>query len=244
MLVIAHRGASALAPENTIAAFNKAIEAKADAIEFDVVQVGQEIYVFHDRYLERLTAQPGRFVDLTKEQINKLSIFGQHPIPTLAETLQCIGNHCGVNIEIKGTVDTSLLVDNIQHAIQNFNIDPAQLIVSSFNHHWLNSVKAKAPQIKIGALTSNCLVDYAKCAADLGAYSFHVDVNFICDELVKDAHARGLKVFVYTVDEPHDMHWLAELGVDGIFTNHPLFARNVLENRPTSGNEVFGRFQP
>lgn len=243
MLIIAHRGASALAPENTIAAFNKAIDLKADAIEFDIVEVDGEIYVFHDRYLERLTAQPGRLTDLNKAQVKQLSVFGQHPIPTLTEALQEIGNRCAVNIEIKGEVSIHKLIESIEFAAKTHQLCMKDLVVSSFNHHWLMQLKSQQPAIKIGALTTNCLLNYAQCASELGAYSFHIDINFVCRELVDDAHARGLKVFVFTVDEAHDMHWLADLGVDGIFTNHPQFARNIVENRPTSGSEVIGRYQ-
>ncbi|CUS48195.1 MAG: glycerophosphoryl diester phosphodiesterase GlpQ [Idiomarinaceae bacterium HL-53] len=244
MLVIAHRGASALAPENTLAAFEKALECKADAIEFDVLEVDNEVYVFHDRYLDRLTAQPGRFTDLTKTQIARLSVFGQHPIPTLKEALATIAGRCTINIELKGYVATKTLIEHIELALSQYHFVESQIIVSSFNHHWLQTLKASRPETQIGALTASCMLDYAAYGSALNAWSVHIDINFVTEEFVKDAHARGMKVFVYTVDNAQDIQWLTELGVDGIFTNHPLYARNILEELPMSEQSLHARFIP
>ncbi|MCC5854258.1 MAG: glycerophosphodiester phosphodiesterase [Idiomarina sp.] len=242
MLIIAHRGASAIAPENTLAAFQKALEAHADGIELDIYEVDGQIYVFHDRYLERLTAQPGRLQDLSQSQIATLRIFGQQAIPTLKETLVALAGQCLLNIELKGKVSHSLLLELLDFALRECNFTHEQLLVSSFNHHWLQRLKDARPQIRIGALTYNSLLDYAQCADTLQAYSIHVGVDFIEPELVVDAHARGIRVYVFTVDEAQDIAWLRDMGVDGIFTNHPQFARNVLEGLPVSQETRLWRY--
>ncbi|MCH8502552.1 MAG: glycerophosphodiester phosphodiesterase [Aliidiomarina sp.] len=228
MFIFAHRGASFEAPENTLAAFQRALDAHADGIEIDIMQVGDEIYVFHDRYLRRLAAQPGRFQDLTAEQIERLRVFNQQPIPTLLQTLEFIAGKCVLNVELKGEISPELLSRALQRAQAEFGFQPEQLLVSSFNHHWLKTLQRHRPEIRYGALNAGCLLDYAHFAADLNAYSVHIDVDFITEAFVKDAHQRGLVVYVYTVDEPEDILELQKMGVDGIFSNHPQHARNVL----------------
>lgn len=237
MQIIAHRGASYEAPENTLAAFSKAIDAKADAIELDVYALEDEWIVFHDRYLERLTATPGRLQDLTLAQVRKLKVFGQQQVPTLSEALAHIDGRCMVNIELKGPGIVRGLNRCLRHAIQHHNFSPEQLLISSFNHHWLQAVKTNHPEQRIGALTAGCPIDYCAFASQLKAWSVHVDVDFLTPEMVADAHRRDLKIFVYTVDEPHDIEDLYRLGVDGIFTNHPLFTRNVLAGLPVDPGE-------
>lgn len=238
MLIIAHRGASAEAPENTLAALSRAIDCKADGIELDVYYVDGEVFVFHDRYLERLTAHPGRLLDLTAGQIRTLKVFSQQPIPTLQEALACIDGRCMLNIELKGAVPVDALVEHLNLACSDYNFSPDQLIVSSFNHHWLQHVKAALPWLQIGALSTGCMLDYAQFATALNAYSVHACVDFVEQALVDDAHQRGMPIYVYTVDEAHDIETMLEMGVDGIFTNHPQHARNIVNGLTTSPNEI------
>lgn len=233
MLILAHRGASFEAPENTLAAFQRALDAHADGIEIDIMQVGDEIYVFHDRYLRRLAAQPGRFQDLTNEQIGKLRVFNQQPVPTLEEALAFIAGRCLLNIELKSKVDSTRLSRALNRAQSELGFQPEQLLVSSFNHHWLRNLQPQQPNIRYGALLAGCLLDYAACASELGAYSVHLDVDFIDQAFVDDAHSRGLQVYVYTVDEPEDILGLQAMGVDGIFANHPQHARQVIDGLTT-----------
>lgn len=229
MLIFAHRGASFEAPENTIAAFGKALDAQADGIEIDVYPLEDEWVVFHDRYLSRLTAHSGRLQDLSLAQLRSLKVFGQQQIPTLDEALEFIGGRCQVNIELKGADIRRGLTRHLRRAIEQANFTEQQLLVSSFNHHWLAQLKHDHPQQKIGALTTSCPLQYAKFASELNAWSVHIDVDFVTQDFIDDAHQRGLKTFVFTVDEPDDMRELKAMGVDGIFTNHPALARNVID---------------
>lgn len=228
MLIIAHRGASLEAPENTIAAFKRALDTHADGIEIDIMQVEDEIFVFHDRYLRRLAAQPGRFVDLTKAQVAALKVFNQQPIPTLSEVLAVVRGRCMLNIEIKSTVTPYLLLQHIEHAVTEHSFQLTDIIVSSFNHQWLQTLKTHNSSLSLGALTAGTPLRLAAFAEELHAWSVHIDVGFVTQEFVDDAHNRGLKVFVYTVDEPEDIRLMQEYGVDGIFTNHPQNSRNII----------------
>ncbi|MFC0445673.1 glycerophosphodiester phosphodiesterase [Pseudidiomarina halophila] len=239
MLIIAHRGASFEAPENTLTAFGRALDAGADGIELDVYPLQDEWIVFHDRYLARLTAHPGRLQDLTLEQVRKLKVFGQQPVPTLDEALAFIAGRCMVNIELKGADIARGLTKHLRFARAELGYSREQLLVSSFNHHWLRQLKEDHPQQLIGALTTSCPLSYAAFASELQAWSVHIDVDFVTPEFVADAHARGLQVFVFTVDEPEDMRDLHTMGVDGIFTNHPSVARNVLQGLQVQPSETW-----
>lgn len=128
MILWAHRGASYEAPENTLAAFSRAMDSGVHGIELDVYAIDGERFVFHDRYLERLTATPGRLKDLTAEQIKHLKVFGQQSIPTLREALAHINGHCHVNIELKGDMPTKELLLDIDYALKNTNFKPEQLL--------------------------------------------------------------------------------------------------------------------
>lgn len=223
-----------MAPENTLLAFQRALDCQADGIELDIQQVDGELFVFHDRYLSRLTGESGRIQDLSAPAVRQLKVFGQQPVPTLKQALACIQGQCLVNIELKGPVDIELLLTELRLANRNFGFSWSQLLISSFNHFWLKHFKSQCPQAPIGALTANCLLELAAFADKLGAWSLHASVDFVTPELIADAQQRGLKVWVYTVDEPEDLLWLAGLGVEAIFTNHPLRARRVLRNKPSS----------
>lgn len=239
MLILAHRGASFEAPENTLSAFGRALDAGADGIELDIYPLQDEWIVFHDRYLTRLTAHPGRLQDLTLAQVRKLKVFGQQPVPTLDEALAFIAGRCLVNIELKGADITRGLTRHLRHAVTAHGFRNEQLLVSSFNHHWLKQLKDDHPAQYLGALTTACPLDYAAFAAQLNAWSVHIDVDFVTQAFVDDAHQRGLKVFVFTVDEPEDILELDTMGVDGIFCNHPAAARNILKGRPMAPQELY-----
>lgn len=242
MILWAHRGASFEAPENTLAAFSRALDNGVHGIELDVHAIDGERFVFHDRYLERLTATPGRLKDLTAEQIRQLKVFGQQSIPTLREALTHIDGRCHVNIELKGDVPTHDLLQDIDHAIAHTNVSSEQLLISSFNHHWLKRLKALRAELKVGALSASCPLSYCRFAEELNAYSAHFAVDFVTPELITDGHQRGLQVYVYTVDEQHDIEELHAMGVDGIFTNHPRYASNVVSGLTTAGNEPLLHF--
>ena len=98
----------------------------------------------------------------------------------------------------------------------------------------LNTINQQRPEFSIGALTACYPVDYAKFAEQLNAYSVHINVNFIRKYFISDTHKRGLKVFVYTVDELEDIKAIKALGVDGIFSNFPTRTKSHIVKLNTS----------
>lgn len=221
MQIIAHRGASGLAPENTLKAIRLALALGAGAIEIDVQLADGELWVFHDRRLERCTDGSGVLTAQSRAYLANLDAGEGEGIPTLWQVMEAIAGQAELHIELKGTQTADEVARLTRRAEAELGFAPTQWVVSSFHHPELARFAALRPDIRLGALTSTIPLTLAKFAAELGAWSLNCDVDFVDQALVQDAHDRGLKVLVYTVDEPADQAMLADIGVDGIFTNRP-----------------------
>lgn len=221
MKVIAHRGASGYEPENTLLAIEAAIVMEVDAVEIDLHLVEDQLVVIHDRWIDKTTDGKGRLTDLTFEELRRYDAGKGQKVPTLWEVLKLINGRCALNLELKSDQTVELLVQNMERACNQLNFNSRQFVISSFNHHLLKQLKTSMPKWRIGALTGSRPLGYAEFAENLGAYSVHIDVEIIDQAFVDDAHKRGLKVFVYTVDKEEDIADLINMGVDGIFTNYP-----------------------
>lgn len=221
MQIIAHRGASGLAPENTLKAIRLALALGAGAIEIDVQLADGELWVFHDRRLERCTDGSGVLTAQSRAYLASLDAGEGEGIPTLWQVMEAIAGQVELHIELKGAQTADEVARLTRRAEAELGFAPTQWVVSSFHHPELARFAALRPDIRLGALTSTIPLTLAKFAAELGAWSLNCDVDFVDQSLVQDAHDRGLKVLVYTVDEPADQAMLAAIGVDGIFTNRP-----------------------
>lgn len=221
MQIIAHRGASGLAPENTLKAIRLALALGAGAIEIDVQLADGELWVFHDRRLERCTDGDGVLTAQSRAYLASLDAGEGEGIPTLWQVMEAIAGQAELHIELKGAQTADEVARLTRRAEAELGFAPTQWVVSSFHHPELARFAALRPDIRLGALTSTIPLTLAKFAAELGAWSLNCDVDFVDQSLVQDAHDRGLKVLVYTVDEPADQAMLAAIGVDGIFTNRP-----------------------
>lgn len=228
MQIIAHRGASGEYPENTMLAIEQAIAQGADAIELDVFAVQGELIVIHDHHLQRTTNGKGSIYQHTLEQLTQLDAGKGERIPSLWQVLQRLQQAAQwLNIELKGADTVAPLLTLLDKA-QQLGLNSQRLLISSFNHHLLSEIKQLRPELKLGALTASMPVDYASFAQKLQAYSVNCDVSFINQAFVNDAKARGLRVYVYTVDHTDDIRRMQQYGVDGIFTNYPGASRQFL----------------
>ncbi|MCV2884410.1 glycerophosphodiester phosphodiesterase family protein [Aestuariibacter sp. AA17] len=230
MIIFAHRGASKDKPENTLSAIEEAIKQQADAIEIDVFECKDEFVVIHDRWLQRTTTGHGKVENHTYAQLSQFDAGLGQPIPTLNQVLDMVNGKCELNIELKGVHQTAHLLDYIHPT----HFDNTPILFSSFNHHVIKHIKQLKPDCKIGALTSSVPLNYAAFASELGAYSTHLDISFCTQAFVDDIHLRGMKAYVYTVDELEDIVLMNDMGVDGIFTNKPAFAKTVLSHMAQS----------
>ena len=139
----------------------------------------------------------------------------------LAEVFDLVGPDIGINIELKGFGSAKPLAELLAHRLAHQALRPENCLVSSFLHDELREFRKWMPQIAIGALSGSLPVDLARFAEKLGAYSVHSSIDCIDRRFVEDAHRRGLKVYVYTVNHPEELAWMRELGVDGVFTDYP-----------------------
>lgn len=221
MQIIAHRGASGLAPENTLKAIRLALALGAQAIEIDVQRADGELWVFHDRRLERCTNGGGVLTAQSRAYLAGLDAGEGEPIPTLWQVMEAIAGRAELHIELKGAQTADEVAVLTRRAEAQLGFTPAHWVVSSFHHPELARFAALRPEIRLGALTATIPFTLAEFAAELGAWSLNCDVDFVDAALVMDAHRRGLKVLVYTVDHTADLAALVAMGVDGIFTNRP-----------------------
>ena len=220
MLIFAHRGASGYQTENTLAAMQAALALGVEAIELDVHNVEGQLIVFHDRRLESKSTGKGLIKHKTLAELQHINIKG-HSIPTLWQVLSLINGQCIVNIELKGDNTVAPMVAMYDDVISQLHFTPAQLLFSSFNHPYLAQLKQAKPEAYVAPLLGGVPLDLAKSVSDLNAYSLHIDLSFISQALIDDAHQRGAQVYVYTVDNPDDIRALRAIGVDGVFSNYP-----------------------
>jgi len=220
-ICFAHRGASGHEPENTLLAIEKAIALNAPWIEIDVYAVEDELVVIHDKRLEARTNGIGDVTQQPLAYLRTLDAGKGQQVPLLREVFELVGRRAGINVELKGAGTAIPVVELIHHYIADHDWHQNQILISSFNHDELEEVRRLDPDIRIGALGYGIPPEYAKFAQDLGAVSVHTSLSFVNQAFVDDAHRRGLKVFVYTVNHPGDLKRMQAMGVDGVFTDYP-----------------------
>ncbi|MBS1249516.1 MAG: Glycerophosphodiester phosphodiesterase, cytoplasmic [Chloroflexi bacterium] len=239
--VIAHRGACAYAPENTLASFNLAIQQGADAIELDVtLSADDHLVVIHDKTVNRTTDGSGLVSKLPLQTLKELDAgssydiaFRGEQIPTLEEVFEAIGKKILINIELKGSLFMKgRLVSKVIECVKKHEMN-SWVLFSSFNIFALKRMANLFPESPTGLLTYRrfagiCAHRWMNKA--LPYQSLHVSHRSVRKILVDRVHRQGQRVFVYTVNDPEDIQHLLELGVDGVFTDDPLQAREVIEN--------------
>lgn len=230
MRVFAHRGACGYAPENTLAAIKKAVELGITAIEIDVHNVEGELFVFHDRRLDGKSTGTGLIEEVSKTYLASITVDGE-PIPSLWELMVYLQDfEVLLNVELKGMKSLEPFLNLYPQILTKLNFKPEQLLISSFNHHFIKAIKQRYPQALVAPLLEGIPENDAAIVSHLDAYSLHISLNFITTQLIADAHRRGAKVYVYTVDNPQDINYLIGLGVDGIFSNYPDLSQQTIDS--------------
>jgi glycerophosphoryl diester phosphodiesterase len=230
IFIIGHRGASAIAPPNTLKAFEKAIELKADYSEFDIhLTRDGEIVIIHDSDTLNTTGVKGIVKDMTLDQIKKLDAGEGEKIPTLQELVNLARDKMGLQIEIKATN----LLDNLLNILKKEDL-VSTCIISSFMLSEVQKLKLLEPDVKVGLLTPMELIrpsQYKRKIIQLAKndfYSIHPYYTRTDKELVDFAHDQGLNVIVWTVNTRRAMKKLIEIGVDGIITDDISLANEIV----------------
>jgi glycerophosphoryl diester phosphodiesterase len=217
---IGHRGACGHAPENTLSSFELAIDMGCPWIELDVYHIDGELLVIHDDTLNRTTNGEGNVMDQSVAYLRSLDAGGGQQIPKLDEVIELANHRAGINVELKGP-ETAEAVVNLIHKYRAKGWSADEFLISSFQHRELARVREFDQALKLGALFGKATENLVEKAQRLDAYSINLGLRLARKQLIDQAHAVGLKVFVYTVNVEEDISQMLRLNVDGIFTNYP-----------------------
>lgn len=241
--IIAHKGASGIAPENTLASFQAALDIGVDIIELDVRQTkDEEIIVFHDQFLDRTTNGMGNVHEYTLEQLKQLdagswfsSKFSDQKIPTLKEVLDLVDGRCQVLIEIKHMDHphyhdfSDKLVDVIRLEENGFD----WVLLQSYEEKYLEEAQIYDDRIQINKMligedSTPLLAFYIETKLKLGhgdskgnLKTLNPEFKTLSPRRIFRMHSRGFKVFTYSVNTREDMIKMLNMGVDGIITDFP-----------------------
>lgn len=244
-LIIGHRGASSYAPENSLAAFQMAIDVGADGVEFDVQLAKDGVpVVLHDATLERTGLRPDRVADLTSGQLSKIDIgswfnkkfpkkanpdFANETVPTLTQVLELLKDKKGlIYIELKcGDTDYEPLAKAVCDVIRGSHLLP-QIIVKSFKLAAIPIVRFCLPEVQTAALFEPTIMDFLRrrkhiltIAHEFGAHQISIHYSLVTRKLVELATASSMPVTIWTAD---DMKWkkrCTKLGIKALITNDP-----------------------
>jgi glycerophosphoryl diester phosphodiesterase len=237
-VVVAHRGASAYAPENTLAAFHLADDQDADLFEIDVRETkDRELVLLHDATLARTTdvervfpgRAPWRVTDFTLAEIRRLdagSWFTRdhdgERVPTLAETLREMSDSdLGLLLEIKTDGQRPDLEARVAAELRAHPVwqHPGRVVVQSFDWAAVRAFHARLPQVPVGLLGTPRPADLPALAG--WARQINPPFSALTRSYVRQVHALGMQVLAWTVDDPADARRMLSYGVDGIITNRP-----------------------
>jgi glycerophosphoryl diester phosphodiesterase len=233
-VILAHRGASGGAPENTLAAFELAREQGADGIELDVKLSADGVpVVFHDPLLDRTTNGHGTLADFDLVSLQKLDAGDGQRIPTLAQVFERVGRDLFINIELTNyTTSKDDLVDKVAALVKEYQLQ-SHVLFSSFLPKNLKLAAELLPDVPRGLLAiPRPLGIFARAFGFRSPryQAIHPHHSNTSQRVVAQAHSRGQRVHVWTVNDAVLMRKLAGWGVDGIITDDPQLAVKVLRN--------------
>jgi glycerophosphoryl diester phosphodiesterase len=236
--VIAHRGASGYAPENTLAAFQKAIDLGANMLEMDIhLSRDGEIVVIHDHTLERTTTGTGYVKDYAVKELKqfdagkRFEAYRGETIPTLQEVFDLAKDRAMFAIEIKNSPVLYPDIENkLVHMIEHNDL-VAKVIVIAFYFPSLDKIKRLNPAIQTGILYKRVLLEPWALAETVGANAIHPNYECTPADVVVEARKRGYLVHPWTINNPADIEQWVGYGVDGITSNYPDVLLNIVSNR-------------
>jgi glycerophosphoryl diester phosphodiesterase len=232
--IIAHRGASGAAPENTMASFQRAIVDKADWIELDVQESADDVIVVaHDSDFMKVARSDLKVWDATNESLRDLDIgswyapeYSNQRVPTLRQALELAKDKLGVVIELKYYGHDRNLESQVVDIVEQTGME-SDIMVMSLKNDGLRKVAALRPAWTRGLLNTASIGDLTR-----------LDLNFLAlnssaasAAMINQAHKQGIKVYVWTINDPVQMSVMMSRGIDGIITDEPALARQVMELR-------------
>ena len=213
--VFGHRGASGLAPENTLKSFARAFACGVDGIELDVqLSADGHLVVLHDARVDRTTDGIGRVADLPLDAIERLDAGEGERVPTLADVLAALPETTTCNIELKGTGTAEPVADALAGSER-------PTLVSAFDHDELRRFHASRPEVPCAPLIGRWRRDVLATAAEVDAWSVNIADRLANGPTVQAIRDAGLRCLVYTVNNVERASDLKRMGVTGVFTDYP-----------------------
>jgi glycerophosphoryl diester phosphodiesterase len=234
VVVIAHRGAAGSAPENTLASVALAVEQGADIVEIDVQENADgEVVVVHDSDLMRVGGSPVKVWNATSEELAAVDVgrwfgpeFSGQRVPTLEQVLAICKGRSQVDIELKYYGHNQRLEERVAEIVESMGMED-EVILMSLDSRLMQSMKSLRPDWTVGLLTAKAVGDLTTSDADFLA----VHASIASSGFVRRAHAAGKQVYAWTVNDRFNLSRMMSRGVDGVITDHPALARQVLERR-------------
>lgn len=238
---IAHRGASGYAPENTLAAFDKAVEMQADYIEIDVQLSKDDLpVVIHDDTLDRTTNGTGNVSAYTLEELRSLDAgswfdkkYAGEKIPSLNEVLEMYGEKINILIELKSPELYPGVEEKVAEALAKYKLDTSNnIVIQSFNHPSVIKSAELLPEITHGVLAGENYKNVTdQQLQEFAAYAeyFNPNLKIVSSELVDNVHQAGMKISPYTIKTKAEAERIYKFGVDGLITDYPDYAEALKE---------------
>lgn len=221
-LIIAHRGASAYEPENTMSAFRKALDMGANALEFDVRRSRDGVpVVIHDEDLKRIAGIDAKVRELDLVTLKSITIKGKEHIPTLEDVLSELGNRIPMFIEIKDEGIEKTIINDIT----KFKIED-NVILISFNYKILSKIRELNTKIDLGLLTYKYPLPILE-AIKLKALALLPRYNLLTLSIVKEIHSKNLKIYTWTINDVSLALRVVNYNVDGIATDDPKIKESI-----------------
>ena len=236
--VMAHRGASTETPENTMAAFQKAIDDMADYIELDVQLTSDgEVIVMHDSNAYRTTGVDENIVNMTYKEVRRLDAgswysdeYKGEKVPGLREVLELAQGKIKLNIELKPADNGEELARKTVALIEKYNMEN-DCVITSFSSSALSAAKSCDENIRVGYILSAAYGDYYDMK---NIDFFSVNAAFLSKRTIDAIHNSGKQVYAWTVNNKDSIKNLTNKGVDGVITDNPVLARETIYSRDTS----------
>ncbi|MDP2898494.1 MAG: glycerophosphodiester phosphodiesterase [bacterium] len=236
VLVVAHRGSSRKAPENTLSSIWKAVEDHADVAEIDVQETSDgQVVLLHDNDLRRVAGLDKKIWEVSYDEIRNLDVgnwfspgFKGERVPTLAEALDVARGRIQLNIEIKPNERNATLPEKVVKLIEEKGL-ASECVISSFQYEWLQRVKRLNSRLRVGYIIFEAVGDISRLDVDL----LSVQASLVTEELVRSVRRRKKEIHVWTVNNPQRIARFIDLGVDGIVTDVPDAVVAMLEERAT-----------
>lgn len=222
LLKIGHRGAKGYEPENTLKAFEKAIDMNTDAIELDVhLSFDGEIMVIHDETIERTTNGKGIVNQFSLKELKAFRIEKTEEIPTLTEVFDLVNRRCFINIELKGFQTAKPTSELIDYYISEKNWNYTDFLISSFDWNMLIEFQSLNPKIRIGILTEKSIDEGLAFAKKTKAFSIHPNYKLLSKENVALMQQNGFEVYPWTVNTTEEIQKIKSFNVNGIISDFP-----------------------